>query len=141
MITSSDCAVLPINHVISRDTLTLTFLRPFFLPIETFTEMDSTHLCPGLHATARIAIFAKNRKNRNSFGVLVFSCFSEFCDFSQKLQFSQKSFKSQHFLGSCFLLLFRVLRFLRFFAKIAIFALACKPGHISFNLSIGNPNT
>ena len=81
------------------------------------------------------AIFVFFRKNCNSFGGLSFSCFSEFCDFcvfSQKLQLSQKS---QHFLGSCFLLLYRVLRFLRFFSRKFQFS------HLRANLDISRERT
>ena len=78
--------------------------------------------------------------------------FCDFCDFSLNSQVSQKSLKSQTWHNtemventspreeSRFLQKSRVLvgdlssslhhlRFLRFFAKIAIFAFACKPGH------------
>ena len=75
--------------------------------------LDKIHLCPGLHANAKIAIFAKNRKNRKW-------CKEEdksptrtrdFCDFSQK---SLKSQKSRLFSGTCVLYHFSVVRCLRF---------------------------
>ena len=76
-------------------------------------DCQEVHLCPGLHANAKISIFAKNRKNRKW-------CKEEnksptrtrdFCDFSQK---SLKSQKSRLFSGTCVLYHFSVVRCLQF---------------------------
>ena len=74
------------------------------------------HLCPGLHANAKIAIFAKNRKNRKLFKEEDKSPtrtrdFGENCDFCD---FSQKSLKSPPFSGTCVLYHFSVVPCLRF---------------------------
>ena len=75
-----------------------------------------THLCPGLHANAKIAIFAKNRKNRKlckeeDKSPTRTRDFGENCDFCD---FSQKSLKSPPFSGTCVLYHFSVVPCLRF---------------------------
>ena len=73
----------------------------------------SVHLCPGLHANAKIAIFAKNRKNRKL-------CKEEdksptrTRDFGENCDFSQKSLKSPPFSGTCVFYHFSVVPCLRF---------------------------
>ena len=71
------------------------------------------HLCPGLHANAKIAIFAKNRKNRKlcKESPTRTRDFGENCDFCD---FSQKSLKSPPFSGTCVLYHFSVVPCLRF---------------------------
>ena len=74
------------------------------------------HLCPGLHANAKIAIFAKNRKNRKlckeeDKSPTRTRDFGENCDFCD---FSQKSLKSPPFSGTCVLYHFSVVPCLRF---------------------------
>ena len=65
------------------------------------------HLCPGLHANAKIAIFAKNRKNRKlcKESPTRTRDFGENCDFCD---FSQKSLKSPPLSGTCVLYHFSV---------------------------------
>ena len=92
-----------------EDKLFLVIILSFLLSSVTMDCVLSicSHLCPGLHANAKIAIFAKNRKNRKW-------CKEEdksptrtrdFCDFSQK---SLKSQKSPLFSGTCVLYHFSV---------------------------------
>ena len=74
------------------------------------------HLCPGLHANAKIAIIAKNRKNRKlckeeDKSPTRTRDFGENCDFCD---FSQKSLKSPPFSGTCVLYHFSVVPCLRF---------------------------
>ena len=82
-------------------------------------ETSLNHLCPGLLANAKIANFAKNRKNRKWYKEEDKSPTRtrDFCENCEKSQFSQKSLKSQKsrlFSGTCVLHLFSVVRFLRF---------------------------
>ena len=74
------------------------------------------HLRPGLHANAKIAIFAKNRKNRKlckeeDKSPTRTRDFGENCDFCD---FSQKSLKSPPFSGTCVLYHFSVVPCLQF---------------------------
>ena len=81
----------------------------------TGTETSLNHLCPGLHANAKIANFAKNRKWCKEDKSPTRT--RDFCENCEKSQFSQKSLKSQEsrlFSGTCVLYLSSVVRCLRF---------------------------
>ena len=63
------------------------------------------HLCPGLHANAKIANFAKNRKEEDKSPTTTRD-FYDSCENCEKSQFSQKSLKSQKsqlLYGTCVL--------------------------------------
>ena len=85
------------------------------------------HLCPGLHANAKIAIFAKNRKNRKwckeeDKSPTRTRDFCKNCDFCDFLQESLKSQKIATLLGDLCSLPFQccaLFAILTIFAKIA----------------------
>ena len=100
-------------------------------------------LYPNLYTTFSICSFCSFCKNRSSHWSplnLLFDSFSltrrifQFSQILQYSQFSQFSQKSQFSLGPSQPLPLQVFTDFLFFANFAIFAAACKPGHISWRV-------